>query len=79
MAGRRSKPVQMKVTVIKESTDAEITERICKAYLREEQTAISRAVKDGFDTLEPVWQRILAKHRAEIETARNRNMAMESK
>ena len=48
-------------------------------YLREEQTAISRAVKDGFDTLEPVWQRILAKHREEIETARNRNMAMESK
>lgn len=79
MAGKRSKPMQMKVTVIKESTDAEITERICKAYLREEQTAISRAVKDGFDTLEPVWQRILAKHRKEIETARNVNMAMEIK
>ncbi len=71
----KRKPVKMKLTVIKESSDAEITERICKAYLREEKVAIGRAVKEGFETLEPVWQKILAPHKEEIENARKTSMA----
>lgn len=72
----KRKPVKMKVTVIKESSDAEITERICKAYLREEKVAIGRAVKEGFETLEPVWQKILSPHKEEIENARKTSMAV---
>lgn len=71
MAGRRKEPVQYKLTITKESTDAEITERICRAYLKEEHNAMVRAVKDGFETLEPVWQQILAKRRKDLDNARN--------
>jgi len=71
----KRKPVEMKVTVIKESSDAEITERICKAYLGEEQIAIGRAVNEGFETLESVWQKILAPYREELENARVGMMA----
>jgi len=50
----------MDIKVIKESTDEEITTKICKAYLNEEQLARERMASDGFDTLEAVWKEILA-------------------